>query len=79
VAKPTREIDILYGICIVYKKWAGNGPRILGRCRQIHMKPLGSAAVGPLQHAGYVIGDRLGRPAVAIVAMNPRSLWTPLL
>jgi hypothetical protein len=66
VAKPRREIDILYGIWIVCKKWAGNGPRILGRCRQTHTKPPGSAAVGPLQCAGYVICDSLKRPAVAI-------------
>jgi hypothetical protein len=75
------EIDIQYGIRIVYEKWAGNGPRILGRCRQTHTKPPGSAAVGPREEfAVYVICDnRLERPAVAIVAMNPRSLWTPLL
>ena len=76
---PAEQIDIQYGIWIVYKKWAGNGPWILGRCRQIHMKHPGSAAGGLLQCAGYVICDRLERPAVAIVAMTPRSLWTPLL
>ena len=72
---------MVFGIWIVYEKWAGNEPRILGRCRQTHMKPPGSAAVGPPEErAGYVICDnRLERPAVAIVAMNPRSLWTPLL
>jgi len=61
-----KQIDIQYGIWIVYNKWAGNGPRILGRCRQTHTKPPGSAAVGPLQCAGYVICDSLERPAVAI-------------
>jgi hypothetical protein len=30
-----KQIDIQYGIWIVYEKWAGNGPRILGRCQQI--------------------------------------------
>jgi hypothetical protein len=30
------QIDIQYGIWIVYKKWAGNGPQILGRCQQTH-------------------------------------------
>jgi hypothetical protein len=79
VAKPRREIDILYGIWIVCEKWAGNGPRILGRCRQTHTKPPGSAAVDPLQCAGYVICDRLERLVVGIVAMNPRSLWPPQL
>jgi len=45
-----------------------------------YMKPLGSAAVGPLQCAGYVVCDnRLARTVVAIMATNPRSLWTPLL
>jgi len=29
------EIDIQYGMRIVYKKRAGDGPRILGRCQQI--------------------------------------------
>jgi len=63
---PAKQIDILYGIWIVYEKWAGNGPRILGKCRQTHTKPPGSAAVGLLQCAGYVICDSLERPAVAI-------------
>jgi len=41
---------------------------------------LGSAAVGlPDECAGYVICDRLKRPAVAIVVMNSRSLQAPLL
>jgi len=40
---------------------------------------MGSMAVGPPWCAGYVICDRLERPAVAIVAIHPRSLWTPLL
>jgi len=66
-------------VCIVCEKWAGNGPRILRRCWQTHTKPPGSAAVGPRRCAVYVICDRLERPAVAIVGMNPRSLWTPLL
>ena len=80
VAKPRRQIDIQYGIWKVYEKWAGNGPGIVGRCRQTHTKPPGSAAVSPPEKcAGYVIWDRLERPAVAIVAMNPRSLRTPLL
>jgi hypothetical protein len=40
----------------------------------------GSAAVGPLvKCAGYVICGKLERPAVAIVSMNPRGLWTPPL
>jgi len=33
------EIDIQYGIWIVYEKWAGNEPRILGRCLQTHDTP----------------------------------------
>jgi hypothetical protein len=42
--------------------------------------PPGSAVLGQTdEHTGYVICDRLERPAVAIAAMNPRSLWTPLL
>jgi hypothetical protein len=61
-----KQIDIQYGIWIVYKKWTGNGLRILGRCRQTHTKPLVSAAVGPVQSAGYLICDSLERPAVAI-------------
>jgi len=73
------QINIQYGIWIVDKQWVGNGLLILGRCWKTHTKPLVSAAVGPLQCTGYVICDRLQSPAVAIVAMNPRSLWTPLL
>jgi hypothetical protein len=60
------ESNIQYGIWMVYKKWAGNGPRTHGRCRQTHTKPPGSAAVGPLQCAGYVICNSLKRPAVPI-------------
>jgi len=45
-----------------------------------HTKHPGSAVVDPPENcAGYVICDRLERPAVTIVAMNPQSLWTPLL
>jgi len=43
-------------------------------------KPPGRPAVGLLLCAGYVICDnRLARPAVAIVAINPRSRWTPVV
>jgi len=45
----------------------------------MHTKPPGSAWVGPLQCAGFGIGEQLDRPAGAIVSKNPRSLWTPLL
>jgi len=78
---PANPIGIQYGIWIVSKQWAGTGPRILGRCRQMETKPPGSAGVGPpAERAGYVICDnRLERPAVAIVPMNPWSLWTPRL
>jgi len=73
---PARQIDVQYGSWIVYEKWAGNRPRILGRCRQTQAKQLGSAPVGlPEVSAWYVICDnRLERPAVAIVATNPWSL-----
>jgi len=64
-------------VWIVQEKWVGNGPQILGTFRQTHKKPPECAAVGPLQCTAYVIRDRLERPAVAIVAMNPRSLQTP--
>jgi len=44
-----------------------------------HPKPPASAAIGPQQCPRYVVCDnRLDRLAVAIVAMNPPSLWTPL-
>jgi len=66
-------------VWIVTEKWAGNGPWILGRCRQTHMKHLGSVTVSPLQCDGYVICDTVERLVVAIVAMNQRSLRTTLL
>jgi len=78
VAMPTYEWHSVRQ-WIINKKLVGNGLRILGRCRQTHKKPLGSAADIPLQCAGYVICNSLQRVAVAIVGMNPPSLWTPLL
>jgi len=77
--QPRREINIQNGIWIVSQKWAGNGLRILGRYPQTNTKPLGREAVGLQWCSGYVICDRLERPVVAFVAMNLRSLWTPLL
>ena len=32
---PANHIYIQYGIWILYEYWACNGPRILGRCRQM--------------------------------------------
>jgi hypothetical protein len=68
---PVKELDIPYGIWIVYEKWAGTGQQMLGRCRQTHTKPLGRTTVGPPEECDwYVICNRLVGPAVAIVAMN---------
>jgi len=68
------------GVWIVYVKWAGNGLRTLGRCWQTHTKSVESAAVGlPEKCPGDIICNRLKSPAVAIVALNSLSLWTPLL
>jgi len=74
------EIDIQYGIWIVHEKWAGNEPRILGRCRQTHDTP-GERWGWSARGTRWVCDcdNRLERPAVAIGAMNPRSWWTPLL
>jgi len=44
-----------------------------------YTKPPGSTPVTQVQCTGCVISDRLGRPKVANVALNPRCLWTPLL
>jgi len=70
---------IQYGIWIVSEKWVGKGLPIIGRCRQTLTKPPGTAVLGQLHCAVYVICGRLESPLVAIVAMNPLSLWTPLL
>jgi hypothetical protein len=67
-----KHIDIHYGIWIVYKKWAGNRPWILGRCQQIETpgeRSSWSATVRWVQDLGQP-----ERPAVAIEAMNPRCL-----
>jgi hypothetical protein len=52
---PAMQINIRHGSSIVYKKWAGNGPWILGTCRQTYTKSLRSPIVSPLQYTGSVI------------------------
>jgi hypothetical protein len=67
-----QAINIHYSLSIFQIKWVGDEPRILSRCRQIQMKPLGSTAVGPpAECAGYMICDRVKIQEVEIVAMNP--------
>ena len=61
------QIDIQYGIWIVYKKWAGNGPRILGRCRQIE-NPRGARRL--VRYSALGIG--FGQPERPAVAIGPR-------
>ena len=68
-------------VWIVNETWPGNPLQILGRWQLSHRKPPWRVAVGPPEECvGYVICDnRLERPAVAIVAVNLKNLWTPLL
>ena len=54
------QINIQHGIWIVYKKWACNGPRILGRCQQTLETP-GKRCCWSAREMRWVCDSRLTR------------------